>query len=152
MKAIYDNALPPELFQAFSSFAMQTTDGEEGILGFEESEEGRIILGLAEKTLGPVRMLAAFVVRTQVGGVGSLPHLDHGQHSAVFHCNPEWDLSWGGEFFFLSEDMKTIDNAVEFRPNRLVVWDSTTPHLHRPPTASASSRDRVVLVTRYESK
>lgn len=55
----------------------------------------------------------------------------------LYYPNLEWKREWGGETMFYTMDNKEIEMAVEYRPNRLVVFDGEHPHSVRPPTSHA---------------
>lgn len=149
-RAVFDGVLPDDIFVDLSSWASSIVKGEAGYDGFAESNAWKYIEPYVTQILGPVVLTAAFFVETLSNMAGSRPHYDHGCHSAVLHLNVQWDLGWGGDFFFVNEDHQTIDQAVEFRPNRMVVWDKDCLHMHRPPTANCSEKHRIVLVMRFK--
>ena len=53
----------------------------------------------------------------------------------LYYPNLEWRREWGGETMFYTMNNKEIERAVEYKPNRLVVFDGERPHSVRPPTA-----------------
>ena len=68
------------------------------------------------------------------------PHDDHGSDikwSFLYYANMKWDLEWGGDTLFLNDDRQTISNTVQCKPNRVVIFDATIPHLIRPTTIIA---------------
>tara|TARA_A100001388_G_C28714961_1_gene473281 strand:+ start:136 stop:690 length:555 start_codon:yes stop_codon:yes gene_type:complete len=65
------------------------------------------------------------------------PHDDSGngaKWSFLYYANMKWDLEWGGDTLFLNDDRQTINNVVQCKPNRVVIFDATIPHLIRPST------------------
>jgi len=65
------------------------------------------------------------------------PHDDAGngaKWSFLYYANMKWDLEWGGDTLFLNDDRQTINNVVQCKPNRVVIFDATIPHLIRPTT------------------
>ena len=65
------------------------------------------------------------------------PHDDSGQGatwSFLYYANMKWDLEWGGDTLFLKDDRLTIEHITQCRPNRVVIFDATIPHLIRPTT------------------
>lgn len=147
VRAYRDNVLPIDIFRDLADYARTIVNGEAGIPGFSTTLVWHILRELIEEKFGQIDLHAAFFVETASQSAGSQPHYDHGMHSAVLHLNNHWSLAWGGDFFFC-KDFDTIDHAIEFVPNRLVVWDKNQLHMHRPPTAAAPDR-RVVLVMRF---
>ena len=57
--------------------------------------------------------------------------------SLIFYCNLKWEVEWGGDTLFLSDDRKDINHISQCKVNRLVVFDAKIPHLIRPSTMSA---------------
>ena len=55
----------------------------------------------------------------------------------LYYANLEWKREWGGETMFYTKDNKEIERAVEYRPNRLIVFDGE--HSHRVGTPTAHS-------------
>ena len=65
------------------------------------------------------------------------PHDDAGKGakwSFLYYANMKWDLEWGGDTLFLKDDRQTIENIVQCKPNRVVIFDARIPHLIRPTT------------------
>jgi hypothetical protein len=68
------------------------------------------------------------------------PHDDAGDYtkwSFLYYANLKWDLEWGADTLFLNNDRKNISNIVQCKPNRVVVFDASIPHLIRPSTIDA---------------
>ena len=68
------------------------------------------------------------------------PHDDAGKGvkwSFLYYANMKWDLEWGGDTLFLKDDRQTIENVVQCKPNRVVIFDAKIPHLIRPTTIIA---------------
>ena len=55
----------------------------------------------------------------------------------LYYPNLEWRREWGGETIFYTMNNKEIERAVEYRPNRLIVFDGEQPHRVGAPTAHA---------------
>jgi Rps23 Pro-64 3,4-dihydroxylase Tpa1-like proline 4-hydroxylase len=67
-------------------------------------------------------------------------HTDHWDSDAItvlYFATPEWEINWGGEIVFFSED-KELEGGFSYRPNRLMIFPSNTPH--RVATVSPSAR------------
>lgn len=143
-----DQALQDDVFAKISAFGLATTEEEFSADAEIWQEAEAHILPIVRNKLGDVKMVACFCVKTIPAG-GSKPHTDHGCHSAVLHLNPEWHLSWGGDFLAVEDDKETIIQAIEFKPNRLVYWHKDLMHCHRPPTSSAN-QVRTTLIMRFE--
>lgn len=46
----------------------------------------------------------------------------------LYYANLNWDKDWGGETMFSNETYDTIDLAVQYKPGRVVLFDSSIPH------------------------
>lgn len=55
----------------------------------------------------------------------------------IYYLNVNWNPEWGGDTLFLDEDAKEIQYVSQYKPGRLVLFDSSIPHLIRPSTALA---------------
>jgi hypothetical protein len=54
----------------------------------------------------------------------------------LYYVNNKWDKDWGGETLFCNSKGE-VEMAVEFRPNRIVVFDNSL--MHKPAPISLSS-------------
>lgn len=54
--------------------------------------------------------------------------------SFLYYANLKWDLEWGADTLFLTDDRHNIFDTVQCKPNRVVIFDATIPHLIRPST------------------
>lgn len=54
----------------------------------------------------------------------------------LYYVNNKWDKDWGGETLFCNSQGE-VEIAVEFRPNRVVVFDNNL--MHKPAPISLSS-------------
>jgi SM-20-related protein len=66
-------------------------------------------------------------------GTEGTVHLDADDtrhYTAIFYPNTSWDLNWAGETIFFRQPPEIIA-AVWPRPNRLVVFQGTIPHVAR---------------------
>lgn len=57
--------------------------------------------------------------------------------SLLYYANLKWELEWGADTLFLKDNKKDILHISQCKPNRVVIFDSTIPHLIRPSTMSA---------------
>jgi hypothetical protein len=55
----------------------------------------------------------------------------------VYYLNMNWNPEWGGDTLFLNESGEEIQYLSQFKPGRLVLFDSSIPHLIRPSTVLA---------------
>lgn len=52
----------------------------------------------------------------------------------LYYCNVTWNVEWGGDTLFLDETCSNIEFTSQYKPGRLVIFDSRIPHLIRPST------------------
>ena len=80
----------------------------------------------------------------------------------LWHCNTEWDSSWGGSFRVYQRD--TLDEGqrgfseelvknyqiaeIEYKPNRLIIVDGSYPHSADAPNSSSGYAFRKTFVAR----
>jgi SM-20-related protein len=72
-------------------------------------------------------------------------HMDHaeeGHFTVLYYANYEWNYNWSGETVFYNDARDEIIRAVYPKPGRIVVFDSTIPHVAREP-------NRICPVVRY---
>ena len=67
--------------------------------------------------------------------------------SLLYYMNNKWDRDWGGETLFCNSDNE-IELAVEFKPNRVVVFDSHLYHRSSPPSIK-SNAIRMTFVAQF---
>jgi len=65
----------------------------------------------------------------------------------IYYVNTSWDVEWGGDTVFLDESNK-IEYVSQYTPGRIVIFDSTIPHLIRPSTRLAPDY-RFTLAIKY---
>jgi SM-20-related protein len=78
------------------------------------------------------------------GGV----HLDSDvpdHFTAIYYPHPKWSADLGGETLFFNATRDEIVAAVYPKPNRLVIFPGTIPHVARPISARASEM-RITLM------
>ena len=80
----------------------------------------------------------------------------------LWHCNTEWDSSWGGSFRVYQRD--TLDEGqrgfseelvknyqiaeIEYKPNRLIIVDGSMPHSADAPNSNSGYAFRKTFVAR----
>ena len=82
------------------------------------------------------------------------PHDDSGQNvkwSMLYYANLKWDIEWGADTLFLTDDKQEISQCVQCMPNRVVVFDATIPHMIRPSTMAAPHHRWSVNMTFWNS-
>ena len=78
---------------------------------------------------------------------------DNGEKwSFLYYANMKWDLEWGADTLFLDDDRHNINNIVQCKPNRVVIFDARIPHIIRPSTTIAPQYRFSVNMTFRESK
>ena len=55
----------------------------------------------------------------------------------VYYLNMDWSPEWGGETIFLDEDGTNFEYVSQYKPGKLILFDSRIPHLIRPSTILA---------------
>lgn len=58
--------------------------------------------------------------------------------TALYYCNLNWSREFGGETFFYDYEQKELNQVIEYKPNRLIIFDGRIPHCARPPTIAAT--------------
>jgi Rps23 Pro-64 3,4-dihydroxylase Tpa1-like proline 4-hydroxylase len=78
-------------------------------------------------------------------GDESLIHRDNGDITFIYYSNPNWKLHWDGGTAFYNQEISDTIGTVSYKPARLVMFDSKTPH--KPLSISKYAVDiRTVLV------
>jgi Rps23 Pro-64 3,4-dihydroxylase Tpa1-like proline 4-hydroxylase len=68
----------------------------------------------------------------------------------LYYVNTRWDRNWGGETLF-SNDEGECEIAVEFKPGRVVIFDSLIEHKPSPISMQADEF-RFTFVTQFKNK
>jgi hypothetical protein len=87
------------------------------------------------------------IANGQVRGQNINWHTDHGENTALFFPIA-WDPDWGGSTYFKIGDAET---EVEFKQNRLVVFDSNILHYGSGPTVDNVLRVSIAFNLRQRS-
>ena len=64
----------------------------------------------------------------------SVPHTDNEQYTFLYYPNLHWDIRFGGETVFYSEDLTEIEYSSLYVPGRVIIFDGSIPHMGRTPT------------------
>tara|TARA_Y100000289_G_C3923155_1_gene151658 strand:- start:102 stop:659 length:558 start_codon:yes stop_codon:yes gene_type:complete len=67
-------------------------------------------------------------------------HDDSGKEakwSLLYYANLKWDIEYGADTIFLNDNRKDLVHTVQCKPNRIVIFDATIPHVIRPSTITA---------------
>lgn len=62
--------------------------------------------------------------------------VDEGAISLLYYANVRWNKNWGGETLFANDDGE-CEIAIEYKPNRVVIFDSCIPHKPSPISVDA---------------
>lgn len=84
------------------------------------------------------RTVEKCLVHLVVPGQTCFSHCHENSDVILYYANMEWRREWGGETIFYTKDNNSIEQAVEYVPNRLVYFNGDQPHAIRPPSFSAS--------------
>jgi SM-20-related protein len=96
----------------------------------------------------PGQMLGRCYANRMEPGVGGGLHRDSndpGHLTLIYYPNLTWSPRDAGETLFYDDAAQEVIRAVTPRPNRLVVFGGTIPHVARPLSALAGT-DRVTLM------
>ena len=64
-------------------------------------------------------------------------HEDSNYVSLLYYANTKWDIEWDGGTIFRSDDLSEIEFISDYKPGRLVLFDSSIPH--KPMSTSMSA-------------
>jgi hypothetical protein len=82
------------------------------------------------------------------GNAGSI-HYDDGDITFIYYPNLEWDPSWFGGTAIYSRDKSTIEHTSMYKPNRLMSFTASKPHVA---TGVARECDQLRTVVVFKSK
>lgn len=68
--------------------------------------------------------------------------------SLLYYANCDWNINWGGETLFYSNDLHNIEYTSIFKPGRIIIFDGAIPHSARPQSVSASQH-RFTLACKF---
>ena len=83
------------------------------------------------------------------------PHDDAGsgvKWSLLYYANLKWDLEWGADTLFLTDDKKDKSQISQCKPNRVVLFDATIPHLIRPSTMASPHHRWSINMTFFDNE
>jgi hypothetical protein len=73
------------------------------------------------------------IANGQVKGQNGNWHTDHGDKTVLYYPTA-WKPEWGGSTYFLIDEPERKVKEVQYKQNRLVVFNSATPHYGSCPT------------------
>ena len=115
----------------------------QGVFGFGKNLDPSIMLGLVKRAKDAFP-LHSFLRNTIVHR--SWVNVFNGQHptnryhsdqdcievgdyvSMLYYANPKWDLEWDGGTVFRSDDYEEIEYMSDYKPGRIVLFESSIPH------------------------
>jgi len=62
-------------------------------------------------------------------------HSDGFGITLLYYANLEWQIDWGGHTLFLDEDLQEAKYVCFYKPNRVVVFDGSIPHMIMTPSS-----------------
>jgi hypothetical protein len=68
--------------------------------------------------------------------------------SLLYYVNCDWNINWGGETLFYSNDLHNIEYTSIFKPGRIIIFDGAIPHSARP-QAVLSTQHRFTLACKF---
>jgi hypothetical protein len=84
------------------------------------------------------KVLSNFKIHLLTFANVSVPHTDNSQYTFLLYPNIHWDIRWGGETVFYSEDLTEIEYTSLYVPGRVIIFDGSIPHMGRAPTVLAT--------------
>jgi hypothetical protein len=67
------------------------------------------------------------------------PHTDGSRFTLLYYASLEWNISWAGQTLFLDDSLEKVEYCSLYKPGKIIVFDSTIPHLIVTPTIHAKS-------------
>lgn len=61
-------------------------------------------------------------------------HADGFGITLLYYANLEWKVDWGGHTLFLDESLQEVEFVSLYKPNRVVVFDGSIPHMIMTPS------------------
>jgi hypothetical protein len=117
-------------FQIYSSYSEDDLCG----LGIEKFENYRIIAeqhNFAKRKLDQIRVNLSYPMEENA------PHSDSYGLTFLYYVNLDWEISWGGHTLFLNDQLDELEYVCLYKPNRVVVFDGTIPHMILNPNGQA---------------
>lgn len=104
-------------------------DENMGLLNFyRNSEIAELIQGLQVKKS---------IVNLSVASDVHFVHAHPEKLVVLYYANLVWEPHWYGETVFFSEDLKSIELALQYTPGRIIAFDASIPHAIRPQSIAA---------------
>jgi len=87
------------------------------------------------------------IANGQVKGQNGNWHTDHGDKTVLYYPNA-WNSEWGGSAYFKIDN---LEKEIAYKKNRLVAFDSVTPHYGTCPTVDNIFRISIAFNLRLNS-
>jgi hypothetical protein len=68
----------------------------------------------------------------------SSPHTDSTDYTFLYYPSLYWDVRFGGETVFYSDDLKEIEYSSLYVPGRCIIFNGSIPHMGKAPTVLAT--------------
>jgi SM-20-related protein len=113
----------------------------------------RLWLQLEARVFPGQELVRCYANSQPFGSEGSLhtDSLSDDSYTAIYYPHANWHPNWGGETLFFNKDRTDLIAAVYPRPNRLVVFPGTIPHVARG-VARVCPELRITLMFKIERR
>lgn len=134
-----DNAMPRYFYKHFAGYAKSAQEARTPeTIADELRVNAPLLADMWQYLLGkPLRnqLLSRCYANAMPVGVGGGVHLDSNvkEHlTAIYYPQAEWNADHGGETLFFNRNGSEVMKAVVPKPDRLVIFPGTIPHVARP--------------------
>lgn len=134
-----DIAMPRYFYKHFAGYAKSAQEDRDAAAIAAELDETAPILAALWRDLlrKPLRnqLLSRCYANAMPAGVGGGVHLDsdcRDHLTAIYYPQPGWQADHGGETLFFNRSASEVIKAVVPKPDRLVIFPGTIPHVARP--------------------
>ena len=118
-----------QIFSVFSSLDLEK-------LNIKNMEGFKTIINkfnLNDRPIKQIRVnLSTFAEKNRI-------HSDWFGITLLYYANLEWQIDWGGHTLFLDEDLQEARYVCFYKPNRVVVFDGSIPHMIMTPSSLCPS-------------
>lgn len=98
--------------------------------------------GIEQNFVGPT-FLTNIQVNLQMIGMDSDIHTDSQISEAktcLIYPNNKWEKEWGGDLLLYNTEQTEIVETINIKPGRIVIFNSTVPHIGLPPLVKTVTR------------
>ena len=102
----------------------------------EEPFFAQQLFGLICKRLGREFQIKRIYANGQTALQHGAPHVDDGDLTFLYYCNPIWRRSWKGSLLFVRKGARELDvtDVVRYKPNRALIFPAELPHYAEAPS------------------